>query len=60
MRTKSDVVFDVHGNAVSADILVCEHCAGEVWVCFVVEGQTHSHFQCVECGISYCPNGHCT
>ena len=60
MHTRPDVVFDSQGRAVSALIFVCAHCAEDVWVCFIVEGQTHNHFQCVECGTSYCLNGHCT
>ena len=60
MKAKADVVFDSQGRGVSAEILVCRHCDGDVWVCFIVQGQTHSHFQCIQCGVSYCPDGHCT
>ena len=59
MQTRIDVVFDSQGRGVSAEIFVCKHCTEDVWVCFIVRGQTHSHFQCVECNSSYCPDGQC-
>ena len=58
METRYVSVFDSRGRAVSAEVLVCNRCEGEVWVCFVIEEQTHWHFQCVGCNTSYCPDEH--
>ena len=61
MKTRDDTVraavppFEIR----PAHILVCEVCNGETWICFVLDGDAHAHFQCAQCATSYCPDGLC-
>ncbi len=47
------------GEEHRAEFLICDKCGEDEWFCFIVEGHTHSHFQCSHCGTSYCPDGLC-
>ena len=49
-----EIVEGATGRKVKAELLVCKLCKGEKWLCYVPEGMEHVHFQCVECGVSYC------
>jgi hypothetical protein len=52
-------VRDLDGTRKPARLLTCSNCGANCWICFVVEGQEHSHFQCMYCDVTYCPDGHC-
>ncbi len=49
-----------------AEKLLCEDCArdktcaADTFVVFRIEGQSHFHLQCADCGTSYCPGGECS
>lgn len=53
------VMAAVDGERRAAKLATCEECACDKWFVFQVVGQDHSHFQCVECGTSFCPDGAC-
>jgi len=47
------------GERIKAQLATCEECGGDKWYMFMIVDQDHSHFQCVRCGTSYCPDGVC-
>lgn len=59
MQTRKDIVMDKDGISVPVEVILCEACHGQAWYVWVIEGATHSHFQCILCGASYCPDGAC-
>ena len=42
---------------VEGQVAKCEECDGIEFIIFQIDGQDHPHFQCVECGVSYCQLG---
>jgi len=56
---KAIEVRDLDGNRKPARMLCCTQCNSHSWICFIVEGFTHSHFQCCYCMTTFCPDGKC-
>lgn len=44
----------VNGEQTRARLLLCPDCEGESFFCFFPEGIEHSHFQCCNCGTTFC------
>jgi len=59
MKTVVRTVTDVDGVRHPAQFLCCAGCGCDRWFCYIVQGDQHSHFQCVACGVSYCADGTC-
>lgn len=57
MKSRTIKIHDVHGNEAEAQLFVCDRCGAEAFVVFVIGGK-HQHFQCNNCGTSYC-DGSC-
>jgi hypothetical protein len=60
MRAIDVTVNGSDGRSVEAEMLLCESCnhseeTPTLWIIFLIRG--HPHFQCSECGVSYCANG---
>jgi hypothetical protein len=49
----------VNGHEREADIMTCEACGSLIFGIFQMVGDDHFHLQCMDCGVSYCPGGHC-
>lgn len=55
MRTKTvEITEGATGKKHKAELLVCPLCRGEKFVIYIPEGIGHTHFQCVDCGTSFC------
>lgn len=42
------------GEKVSARLLICPDCTGEPFLVYIPAGMDHAHFQCVNCGTTFC------
>lgn len=49
-----EVVSRVTGHRAKATVLVCLQCDGTRWNIFRVGAGEHEHYQCVDCGATYC------
>lgn len=52
MRTVT--LEDIDGNKIPGGMAECDNCGGVEFLITMVNTQSHPHYQCVECGISYC------
>jgi len=54
MTMRPTTLEDVDGNVIPGGIAECGRCKGNVFIITMIQTQSHPHYQCVECGISYC------
>ncbi len=57
MKTRPIQVTDHEGFRGDALLYQCNHCGGDRFLIFRLVDQDHQHFQCDDCGQSYCPQG---
>lgn len=55
MRTsRVEIVARDNGERCMADLLICDKCLANTWYIYVPVGIDHAHFQCINCGLTFC------
>ena len=52
LRTVKVKAFD--GEMLQAKLNYCAECRNEAFQIYIIDGDTHEHWQCAGCGVVYC------